>query len=302
MNDHWHDLIRRHSKPLAPLPTGRQAVLHALPDMKAVLFDVYGTLLISASGDISDATDDSRGDAFSAALAALDIELKCPGSEGAGRLADVIRSDHERLRDDGIPFPEVDIVDVWGRVLAALARDCLIDRVFSDEESLQELALQYELRVNPVWPMPGCEKTLTMLRDAGLHLGIVSNSQVFTPELFPALLGESVEQLGFHPELQFYSYRSRQAKPGLFLFEAACSVLDAKWGIAAEQALYVGNDMRNDVAPAQTAGFRTALFAGDARSYRPRDDDPRVDGVKPDLVLTELDQLTQILRGTSATE
>ena len=186
----------------------------------------------------------------------------------------------------------MDIVDVWDRVLAALFRDCLIDHAFFDEESLQQLALEYEVRVNPVWPMPGCEQVLGALRDAGLHLGIVSNSQFFTPELFPALLGKSVEQLGFHPELRFYSYRSQQAKPGFHLFQAAYFLLDIKLGIAAEQALYVGNDMLNDIFPAQMIGFRTALFAGDARSYRPRTDDPRVDGVTPDLVLTELGQLT----------
>jgi putative hydrolase of the HAD superfamily len=49
--------------------------------------------------------------------------------------------------------------------------------------------------------------------------------------------------------------------------------------------------MLNDIWPAQNLGFRTALFAGDLRSYRPRKDDPRVQGLQPDLVLGDLSQL-----------
>ena len=46
--------------------------------------------------------------------------------------------------------------------------------------------------------------------------------------------------------------------------------------------------------PAGT-GMRTALFAGDARSLRMRETDPRVNGVDPDIVLTDLDQLIDCL-------
>ena len=49
--------------------------------------------------------------------------------------------------------------------------------------------------------------------------------------------------------------------------------------------------MLNDVLPAKQVGFRTALFAGDRRSLRQREDDLRVSKIVPDLVLTELGQL-----------
>jgi len=48
--------------------------------------------------------------------------------------------------------------------------------------------------------------------------------------------------------------------------------------------------MQNDVIPAATVGFRTALFAGDGRSLRWAHS--RLwDGTAPDLILTELVQL-----------
>ena len=59
--------------------------------------------------------------------------------------------------------------------------------------------------------------------------------------------------------------------------------------------MYVGNDMLNDIASAAKVGLRTALFAGDARSLRWRKGDERVEGVVPDLVLTDLLQLVDCL-------
>jgi putative hydrolase of the HAD superfamily len=62
-------------------------------------------------------------------------------------------------------------------------------------------------------------------------------------------------------------------------------------GIAAESALYVGNDLRNDIQPAAQAGFRTALFAGDRRSLRLHRDDQQCRDLSPDWVVTDLGQL-----------
>jgi putative hydrolase of the HAD superfamily len=156
----------------------------------------------------------------------------------------------------------------------------------------EQLALEHEVRANPVWPMPNLEGCLSKLRSAGLALGIVSNAQFFTPELFPALLNHTLQQLGFSPALEFYSYRFGQAKPGRFLYEQARQALSSM-SISADEVVYVGNDVLNDVTPARQVGFRTALFAGDARSLRLREGDPRVAGVAADLVLTDLGQLAE---------
>jgi putative hydrolase of the HAD superfamily len=149
------------------------------------------------------------------------------------------------------------------------------------------LAVEYEARTNPVWPMPELEECLAGFVSAGLPLGIVSNAQFYTRELFPALLGRSTEECGFAPELQVYSFEQGFAKPGESIYRLSAERLAAR-GIDPSAALYVGNDMLNDIAPAQRVGFRTALFAGDLRSLRLREDDPRVDGIRPDLVVTRL--------------
>ena len=58
---------------------------------------------------------------------------------------------------------------------------------------------------------------------------------------------------------------------------------------------YLGATIRsqiiNDVRPAHRTGFKTALFAGDARSLRLRRDHPMCRGLSSDLVVTDLMQV-----------
>jgi putative hydrolase of the HAD superfamily len=157
------------------------------------------------------------------------------------------------------------------------------------------LAAEFEARANPAWPMPGLKETLRALRGRRLALGMIADAQFYTIELFPALLDHWAELWGFDPKLQFYSYLYGQRKPGLKLYQMAIEAL-AHRGIAPSEALYVGSDMLEDIWPAWQLGLRTALFAGDARSFNPRTGDPRIQGIHPDLVLTELWDINLCIR------
>jgi putative hydrolase of the HAD superfamily len=176
------------------------------------------------------------------------------------------------------------IEDVWGEVLG-----------LGSPKRAREFALEYELLFNPVWPMPHLEELLKSLRSLIDVMGIVSNAQFFTPLLFKAFTGSSPGANGFHEELALYSYIYEHAKPSPFLFERARAILE-NWGIAAENALYVGNDMLNDIFAAGRCGFQTALFAGDKRSLRLREDDARCMEVRPDITVIDLFELSEIIR------
>ena len=67
------DIIRAHCRPRDPLPTDATPVLRPLAGLRAVLFDVYGTLLISASGELNRADLVARAEAVRAAFAAATI-------------------------------------------------------------------------------------------------------------------------------------------------------------------------------------------------------------------------------------
>jgi putative hydrolase of the HAD superfamily len=261
--------------------------------VKAVLFDVYGTLLISASGDIGAASATARAIAIREAFAAMTLPEIVSAETVSARMIQTIQESHDRSRAAGIEHPEVDIVKVWKHVIGRLVADDLLPPR-AQQIDVSRLALEYEVRVNPVWPMPGLPDCLQQLHSRGICMGLVSNAQRFTVELFPALLNRTLEELGVDPELQWLSYRYGRAKPDPWLFELARAGL-AERGFAAQEVLCVGNDRLNDVWPAARVGFRTALFAGDVRSFRPRDDDPRVASIVPDLIITELSQLPQCL-------
>jgi putative hydrolase of the HAD superfamily len=287
-----HALARRIqtlSRPLQPQPTGAPTRLPRLPPIRAVLFDIYGTLMISASGDIGLAGDGNEASAFAQALAAADISGadKASIEQGATLLKSMIREQHQARIASGTEYPEIDILVIWQNLIKQL-------NLVADISQLKRLAVEYECRVNPVWPMPGLADLLEELRSTDLALGIVSNAQFYTPLLFPALLGRDLSELGFAAKRCIWSYRLLEAKPSTRLYAAALAPLAAA-GIEAKEVLYIGNDQRNDIWPAAQLGCRTALFAGDKRSLRWREEDPRCQHVFADAVITELAQIPRLL-------
>ena len=99
-------LIRRIealSTPLEPRPTGASPRLPRLAGIRAVLFDIYGTLLISASGDIGLGGDRNETGAFAAALQAAGLQPAATGQleHGPLLLKEVIREHHRERRAQG---------------------------------------------------------------------------------------------------------------------------------------------------------------------------------------------------------
>jgi putative hydrolase of the HAD superfamily len=280
--------VRRLSHPLAPVSTGRAPRLLRLPDIRCVLFDVYGTLLVSGSGDVGTTAATQPANALQTALAAGGIEWDADTMPGPERITQLIQQQHATAHRMGLTFPEIDIRHIWETWLQEAGTPA------ASPEQVERIAITYEMRVNPVWPMPGMEETLTGLHQRRIRLGIISNAQFYTPYLFPVLTGRTVEEWGFDPGICVWSYRCGEAKPAQTLFLKALNTLGES-GLTPDQILYVGNDMRNDVWPAHERGCRTALFAGDDRSLRLRTDDTRVSHIIPDVELAALPQLLHCL-------
>lgn len=288
MTDPLVERIRQHAQALEPVPTGESPRLQPLEGIRAVAFDVYGTLIISGSGDVGTDQTQSRGAAFREAFIAAGLSFEGDADSAAATLRRTIETHQQRRRDAGIEYPEIDIIDVWRETLDEFKVEV------ADEELLQAVAVEFECRTNPTWIMPGAAKVLKQLQESEMTLGIISNAQFYTPLVLEALFGVPPERLGFAPDLQVYSYRYGHAKPGTFLYDRSAAAF-AERGTAPREVLYVGNDLLKDVMPAARVGLRTALFAGDARSLRKRVGDERVREVSPDLVVTELSQILDVL-------
>lgn len=237
--------VRATMKPLAAEPAGMEPKLPRLEGIRAVVFDLYGTLLISdAGGERSGPEPDPEG---------------MPGL--GDRLGKTIALHHERRRDEGVAFPEVEIREVWAEAMIAGGRPV------PSREELERIILEHECCVHPVWQMPGAIELLGVLRERGLVMGIISNAQFYTLPVMEGLFGGSLDDLGFHPDLRVFSFEEGEGKPSLRLFETLREKA-AALGIAASEIFYLGNDWKKDVLPARAVGFRTGLFAGDVRSLR----------------------------------
>ena len=288
----WIDEIIRSRNQLHPIPTEITPRLVEIPSIRAIIFDIYGTLVVSGSGDVGSADVSQSTDHIANALVACGLSVDAKSCPTLVSLKQLISETNLAIQCEACPKPEVDIVDIWRRLLSQHG----LTQIAEDTAMVVKIAVAYEARANPTWPMPGASELLDELKSAGKILGIVSNAQVFTPALIEDLCGKtSLEEAGFNLDLSLFSNRFRQSKPGPRLFDVLLKSL-ARRKILPQEAIYVGNDMLNDVYAASVAGLRTAWFAGDARSCRPRADDDRCQNLQPDLVLTNLLELPNCLR------
>lgn len=282
------------ARPLQPLPTRYPSRIQRISGIRAVIFDIYGTLVISGSGEVGSADIRLRSEAFAPALRAAGVDVaELPEDDPESmtrRLSEIIVEHQERSLRRGVAYPEVDILAVWQQWLRHVGQVRFADRI----GSVRRLAAEFEARANPSWPMTGAISTLRRVAATGFPMGIVSNAQFFTLEMLRSALGGEPREIGFDMDLSVLSYRYGHAKPGPKLFDVLCAAL-VRRGIAPAETLYVGNDMLNDVAAASRAGLRTALFAGDQRSLRLREGDQRIAGRTADVVLSDLAELLRVI-------
>ena len=277
---------RRLLQPLDPVPTGALEEVSPLAGVRALLFDIYGTVLVSASGDVGAGDQADHERTFRAAANAAGIAVFDVAPMGVDeRFVAAVRAHHARARASGVDVPEVEIRYVWRELLAAWRSEGRLGEW--TDGGVEVLALEFECRANPVWCMPGFPGMLERLKD-GLALGIVSNAQFYTPIVLEALTGRSLRDLGFEPDLCAWSWEQRCAKPSPRLLGGVLARL-AERGIGPGQVAFIGNDTARDIVPARDAGCRTILFAGDRRSLRVQA------GVKPDAVITDLSRLPPLL-------
>lgn len=218
---------------------------------RAVIFDIYGTLLSAAAGGV-------KPDLF------IDPVLReiirqaghTPPASPSGDLHAAVLSHHAAAA--GTPFPEVDLRVLWREILH-----------LDDDHDITSLVLELEQAWHPATPMPGTASFIQRLSRTGISLGLLSNAQCDTL----AALGPVADF--FAPELTLLSYQLGIAKPSPEIYQTMVDRLGGR-GIAPDETLLVGNDPLHDIVPAAAAGFRTALFTGHPDSLRPGDCQPNI--------------------------
>jgi putative hydrolase of the HAD superfamily len=277
------------------MSTGTNPKLKVLENIHLIAYDFYGTLFISGVGDIG--VDDGL---YNTGI--LKHVLESSGitivNEDAADKAfhiynQVVEEYIKKAKTSGIEYPEPDIRSIWQSVLSILRKNKLV-RFRESSKLYESVSVEFEARMNPVWPVPGIVDTLVYFKLSGMKQGIISNSQFYTPIVLEALTGYSLQDLGFSEELLHWSYEEKMKKPALQFYKNYIDkARNAYPDIKPENMLYIGNDMLKDIYPAHTLGMKTALFAGDKRSLKWRRNDERCKNLEPDLILTNALQLKE---------
>lgn len=283
---------------LSPIATPAVAKLSPCK-AKAVIFDIYGTLIISASGDVDHAEYDAS--MIKKAFSATNIEILDNRTEAIDSIHtyfnQTIKAHKEQGKKEGRPFPEVNILDVWKDTLACFKEKKIIS--YTEMPDLYLLTFVFELQTNKVWPMPNMKSTLDSLGKSNLELGIISNAQFYTPVIMNYFMKNKIiegrELPPFDKDITVYSFEELRCKPDVSLFEMILAELKKK-GISARETAFVGNDMLKDMWTAKQAGVQTIFYAGDERAYRLHENDERTKDLIPDYTITDLKQLLEILQ------
>lgn len=213
-------------------------------NIRAVIFDVYGTLL--EVGPSPPDADERWRRLFSDFLR---IEPRLSRADFSVATSQVTARYHEVDRGRAIPWPEVHWPSVVTEVVPELSRLSIQER---DEFLFRQVQTSHTTRMTAE-----AAATLRWLQGCRCLLGIASNAQAYTlRELAEALAVHSLSMELFEPQLCFWSFEHGFSKPDPHAFQILAARMAAR-AISARQTLMVGDRRDNDIEPAQAHGWRT---------------------------------------------
>jgi FMN phosphatase YigB (HAD superfamily) len=290
--------------PPKPDPVKAKPHITKLKGVRAVLWNVYGTLLAIPLGEI--VFEHPQAFVMTMALEKTIAEFKMwasmsrkPGQPSEYMLH-LYRSelDEQRLAPSpGEKHPEFLADRVWEGLIKKLAKkDYTFDIGFygSLNEFSRKVAYFFHASLQGTACYPGTATALQAIADAGCLQGLCGDGQCFTTVQLQRGLGTTRLDTLIPLERQILSIDVRGKKPSERLFRAALDRLDAH-DIGPAEVLHVGSQIERDILPAKKLGLRTALFAGDRTSLAATPEQLKDPGTRPDVLLTDLAQIADVI-------
>ncbi len=213
-------------------------------NIRAVIFDIYGTLL-----EVGPPPPDADVRWHRLCREILHIEPPLSRLDFSIATSKVIARRHAAARAHGITWPEVHWPSVVAEVIPALAQ--------LPPQTRDEFLFR-QIQTGHVTSMTA--ETVSALHQFKEHsclLGIASNAQAYTLRELQAAF--SVYGLGldlFERDLCFWSFNYGFSKPDPHVFQIFTSRLASR-GIPPQETLMVGDRLDNDIEPAKVHGWRT---------------------------------------------
>lgn len=288
------------------IPVEYPAETDTLYDIRAVVFDVYGTIVDYWCDDFGDQTRKeallckaflSVAERFGLVETLLKVNRADPPEKTLHDFYHgLITLKHDQAHKKGVEYPEIMIEEIWEVILIILKRNGYKPPLLSGENLrmyARKVAWYYNFRALGRQLYPGVVEALEGLKLGNIVAGIVSNAQFYTPIDLTLLLRDQsngkyddIFEL-FDVDLTFFSYEYKVAKPDKLLFRKLFDAL-YEYQILPTQTVFVGNDLCIDIQPAREAGMKTALFTGDNRSTFLHDLDGKV---VPDITFSHWTEL-----------
>lgn len=291
--------------PTVETPKAKPHVVR-LPQVRCVLWSVYGTLLAIKGGELW--FEHPQEFVMNVALDKTLQEFKMwgsmsrkPGQPAAylGQIYSQVLLEQRSVPGGVERHPEVGSDRLWEAIIKKLLqKDYRWDTGFYGalNELGQKVAYFFHASLQGTACYPGAAQAIAALANKGLTQGILADGQCFSLVQLQrglAAQGEAPDADWLHPKLRSWSFEVRGKKPSERLFRHALTALEEE-GIAPEQVLHVGSRILQDLVPAKRMGMRTALFAGDKASLQATPEQLKEPAGRPDVLITNLEQLTEV--------
>jgi len=281
-----------------------------LPDVRAVLWNLYGTLIRISDGELLHLHPQKLRMEVALDKTIHEFNMWQSMTRRPGAPWEYLFTVYRRIVEESQlvgsnrvgDVPEVDSAAVWLRILEMLGqKEYSYDaRQYGNLEELSEkVAYFFHSALQGHEAAPEAALALSALAQSGIPQGLLAGAQCFsvvqlTRDLRDQEPGASVANL-LHPELLALSYREQVRKPSMTLFAAAYRRLKAL-NLEPHQVLYVSSRVQDDLAVAKSIGFRTAIYAGEKLGLAVTLEELQNPDVCPDRMLTRLSQIRDVLR------
>lgn len=289
-------------------PPKARPSLRPLP-IRGVMWTVYGTLVAVPQGELlfehpQDFVTEAALDKVIKEFRMWQSMSRKPGAPAA-YLRELFRKALQMLQlSGGERYPEVPAERIWDDIVRKLQqKEYTFDVAMygSLGDFVQKVAYFYHASIQGAGPYPGAAAALEGLARRGITQGLLADGQCFTPGQLQRCLRmerpEAVLDRWIATDLRILSAEKRARKPSETLFRAAVQAL-GRHGLEPAEVLHVGSHLSRDIAPAKRFGFRTALFAGDRHSLSATPEQLKEPALRPDVLLTELPQVLEVLPST----
>ncbi len=289
-------------------PVKARPHLVRLPGVRCVLWNVYGTLLCIAGGEVW--FEHPQPFVMGVALDKTIQEFKMWGSMSRkpGQPAEYLKViysqvllEQRSVQSGSEKHPEIAADRLWEAILKKLLqKEYKFDAGFYGalNEFSRKVAYFFHASLQGTACYPGAAAALTQVARKGLCQGLLGDGQCFTTvQLQRGLSAQDsdarLEKL-LTEGISTLSYEVRAKKPSDRLFRQSLKALSER-GIGPAEVLHVGCRVDRGLVPARRLGLRTALFSGDRESLQATAEQMKDPLTRPDVLLTELSQIAEVV-------